>query len=87
MSIRNKFLIVSLLLSLIPAIALAGYIAYTSYQEGRSLIDEMSREHLISIRETKKSQIESYFQTIESQVLSLSGPYDRERDERIPPGV
>ena len=95
MGIRNKFLIVSLLLSLVPAIALAGYIAYTSYQEGRSLIDEMSRKHLISIRETKKSQIESYFQTIESQILSFSKDrmivnaarefrqaFDQYRDER-----
>ena len=72
MNFRTKFLLVGTTLAIVPALLLATYLSYSSYQKGRSAIENLSREHLISVRELKKSQIEAYFQSIESQVLSFS---------------
>ncbi|KZX76431.1 hypothetical protein A3715_13085 [Oleiphilus sp. HI0009] len=72
MRLRSKFLSIGILLAIIPAFCLSAYIAYSSYSDGKSAIHELSKAQLTAVRESKKSQIERYFQTIQDQVLSFS---------------
>jgi methyl-accepting chemotaxis protein len=72
MKIRHKFLMVALFLSVVPVVALSLILGFGAYHDGRDALHEQTEEHLVSIRDIKKSQVEAYFQTIESQVLSFS---------------
>jgi signal transduction histidine kinase len=45
---------------------------WQSYESARTTIETITFDRLTSIRETKKGQIESYFQQIRNQVLTLS---------------
>lgn len=72
MNLRAKFLLLGCSLAILPALALSLFVSFTSYEEGKGAIQDLSKDHLVSIRESKKSQIERYFQTIQNQVLSFS---------------
>ena len=72
MNLRAKFLLLGCSLAMLPALALSLFVSITSYEEGKGAIEDLSKDHLVSIRESKKSQIERYFETIQNQVLSFS---------------
>lgn len=72
MKLRSKFLIAGTSLAILPALVLSLFISFTSYNEGRAAVEELSQAHLVSVRESKKSQIERYFKGIQDQVLSFS---------------
>lgn len=72
MKLRSKFLLAGTSLAILPALALSLFISFTSYNEGRAAVEELSKAQLVSVRESKKSQIERYFKGIQDQVLSFS---------------
>ncbi len=47
-------------------------ISWQVFENARSAIEQLTFDRLTSIRETKKRQIESYFQQIRNQVITLS---------------
>ncbi len=68
MNLRKKLIILFLLVGIIPmAIAL-----YVGFKSSSKSIKEQTFAQLVSIRESKKSEIENYFKTIENQVITLS---------------
>ncbi|MEE9543647.1 MAG: HAMP domain-containing protein, partial [Thermodesulfobacteriota bacterium] len=68
MSLRKKLIILFLLVGIIPmAIALN-----LGFKSSSKSIKEQTFAQLVSIRESKKSEIENYFKTIENQVITLS---------------
>jgi len=72
MKIRNKLVLQALFLAILPALILATVITLQANKSSFEALEKKSREQLISLRELKKSQITSYFNTINSQVVSLS---------------
>lgn len=67
-SIRLKIILAMVVVSIVT-ISILGYNAYSI---GGDVIKENSFKNLTAIRETKKQAIESYFQQIENQVVTLS---------------
>ncbi|OUS26716.1 hypothetical protein A9Q99_15940 [Gammaproteobacteria bacterium 45_16_T64] len=72
MTIKRKLLLFSISLAIAPALVVAGIVGWSSYSEGRNAIEAQAKAQLISIRDIKKQQIESYFEQIEKQVLTFS---------------
>jgi signal transduction histidine kinase/DNA-binding response OmpR family regulator len=70
-SLKVKLMGISLVLSLVPMIIL-GVIVYNHASDA---LKEEAFNQLTSVRETKGRQIESYFQQIHDQVLTLSEDY------------
>ncbi len=68
MSIRYK-LLGALVFSGIAAIAIVGYMSFTS---GKTALMAASFNQLTSVRETKARQVEGYFEQIRNQVITLS---------------
>ena len=72
MKIKYKLLIQAILLAVIPAISLAIIITMQASKYSFDALELKTKEQLTSLRELKKSQINSYLQTIESQIVILS---------------
>ncbi len=72
MTLKNKLILVCITLAIVPVIMVSATLGYESYQSGRQTIEQQARDQLIAIRDIKKQQIESYFDTIRKQVLTLS---------------
>lgn len=71
-SIRKKLTLVILTITLVPMIVVALVLGFQSYNKANQALSEQARLKLVAIRDIQKQQIESYFNTIESQVLSFS---------------
>lgn len=68
MNLRKKLIVLFLLVGIIPmAIAL-----FVGYKNSSKSISNQTFAQLVSIRESKKSEIENYFKTIENQVVTFS---------------
>jgi len=72
LKLRTKFLFVGILLAAVPALLISAYLSYTSYSQASSAVESLSQSQLTAVRESKKSQIERYFQTISDQVITFS---------------
>lgn len=72
MTIRLKLIIGSLLLTAIPLAITSLILGYIAINNSSEAIHEQFKEHLISIRETKKHQIEDYFATAYEQILNTA---------------
>lgn len=72
MSISRKLLVGAVLLSAVPAVLVALLSAHLGGSRGLSAMEAQARQQLISIREAKRMQIESYFGRIHEQVRSLA---------------
>ena len=68
LSIQSKLMLMLLGVCISSIIA----IAYVGYNNGRQALNNSIRNQLISLRETKAHEIESYFQTVGSQVQTIS---------------
>ncbi len=72
MKIKPK-LIATLTLSTILSITVMGVVVgFIALDSGRTSLEQQAKNQLISIRDTKKSQIEDYFNTIKNQVQTFS---------------
>ncbi len=68
MKLKTKLQLSFLLIGFLSIIA----ISWQVFENARSAIEQLTFDRLTSIRETKKRQIESYFQQIHNQVVTLS---------------
>ncbi|WP_305856627.1 methyl-accepting chemotaxis protein [Balneatrix alpica] len=72
MSIRWKLLIACLIMSIVPVTLVGLVVGGYSISTGKASLETQAEAQLISIRDIKKNQIESYFDTINKQVQTLS---------------
>ncbi len=69
MKISTKLRAGSLLLALIPTAIVGIVVAWTALSGSTGALNEQSRDRLISLREARASQIESYFADMRKQIL------------------
>ncbi len=72
MKLRNKMLLGSVLLAVVPVLLTAGLITGIANYIGSESVQKQARDQLVSIRDAKKEQIESYFGILKRQVQSYS---------------
>ncbi len=72
MSIKLKLLLGSVLLAVVPATMVDVVSATTAGSQSHDALREEAKRQLVSIRETKRLQIEDYFKRIQGQVVTLS---------------
>ncbi len=73
MKLRTKMLIATMLLSIIPLLVGAGLVGKMAASSGHEEITHEVKDRLVSLRESKKQQVERYFQLIQKQVIRYSG--------------
>ncbi len=72
MKIKTKLIIGSLFLAIIPAATLSVISTLQTIDDANHALQEVAIDHLVSVRENKAYQIESYVQQINNQVLTLA---------------
>jgi len=72
MNIKKKLIIIASSLAVIPLIIAIGVLENIVSDDSAVALEDASKRQLISIRDTKKTQIEDYFKTIRGQILTLS---------------
>ncbi len=72
MNIRQKLLLSSVLLCVVPVVVVSLLLGRTAITESREALFDSSRKQLMAVREAKKASIEKYFGTIRHQVSTLS---------------
>lgn len=72
MTLRKKMLLGSALLAVVPVLVTGGLIAGIANYIGKASVEEQATEQLVSIRDSKKQQIENYFEILRRQVQSYS---------------
>lgn len=72
MTLRKKMLLGSALLAVVPVLVTGGLVAGIANYIGKASVEAQAREQLISIRDSKKQQIENYFRILEQQVQSYA---------------
>lgn len=72
MTIKWKLTLVCSLLAIIPLIAAMLILERISVTTASEALENAARNQLVSIRDTKKTQIEDYFHTIRDQALTFS---------------
>jgi len=72
MNIKKKMILVTSGLAIIPVILSILLLKSIATEEASDALQEASKRQLVSIRDTKKKQIEDYFSTIRSQVITFS---------------
>lgn len=79
MNLRQKILIVSLSISILPLLVAMSLNVYLVSSESKQALNDLTKARLISTRDIKKTQIEGYFETINLQTLNLaSAPFTLE---------
>lgn len=72
MTIKRKMILITSGLAIIPVILSVFLIKSIATNKASDALQDTSKRQLISIRDTKKKQVEDYFSTIRSQVITLS---------------
>ncbi|MFO7602458.1 MAG: methyl-accepting chemotaxis protein, partial [Gammaproteobacteria bacterium] len=72
MKIKTKLIAVSIALAIVPLVAATLIIQSLATSSASEALEGAARNQLVAIRETKKAQIEDYFDTIRNQVITLS---------------
>jgi len=72
MNIKKKLILFATGLSVIPLLIAVILLEIIATYDANIALEEAAKNQLISIRDTKKTQIEDYFKTIRSQILTLS---------------
>lgn len=72
MKIRNKMILGSTLLTALPVIIASIVLDKIAVDTSSEALKEQVRNQLVALRESKKSQVENYFKTIYSQLLSMA---------------
>ena len=72
MNIRKKLILGAMFIGFVPILLGASYIGYNAIHQGQTLIRSQIQQQLISVREITAEKVESYFSTIENQILTLS---------------
>ena len=72
MSLRIKLMIICIFLSLVPLVSASLLISWSSYQNARSIMEEQATHQLVALRDTKKQQVEQYFETMHKQMSTFA---------------
>jgi len=72
MNIKKKLIAIALSLAIIPLVIAIALLENTASNVATLALEEAAKRQLISVRDTKKSQIEDYFRAIRSQVITFS---------------
>ncbi|WP_339725521.1 methyl-accepting chemotaxis protein [uncultured Paraglaciecola sp.] len=72
MEIKKKLILACSTLAIVPLLVTSVFLGYLAVSKSSEAIEEAASRQLISLSNIKKVQIESYFNTIKSQVQSLS---------------
>lgn len=72
MKLKSKLIFQAIFLALVSALITALIITLEANQASFNALETKTKERLVSLRELKKTQIESYFDTINSQIISMS---------------
>ncbi|SFC16111.1 methyl-accepting chemotaxis protein [Pseudoalteromonas denitrificans] len=72
MKLKSKLIFQAIFLALVPALVTALIITLEANQASFKALENKTKERLVSLRELKKTQIESYFGTINSQIITMS---------------
>ena len=56
----------------VPVVLVTTVIGWSNFQSSKQALEEQARDQLIAVREAKKTQIESYFDTVAKQVQTFS---------------
>ncbi len=71
-TLRKKLMLGSMVMGVVPVLAGMSAAWVVSSNVSQEVLHEQAREQLVSIRETKKMQIEAYFERIEGQIVTFS---------------
>jgi methyl-accepting chemotaxis protein len=72
MNIKKKLILMASGLAIIPVVIAVFLLENIAVKDASIALEDAAKRQLISIRDTKKTQIEDYFDTIRSQVITLS---------------
>lgn len=72
MQIKAKVIIGAALLAAIPALGASSLIGWLAISNGRAALEEQATQQILAIRDSKKAQIEDYFQMIRAQAQTFS---------------
>jgi len=72
MTIKTKLTGGSLLMALVPVIAMASILGWMAVESSHETLESVAMEHLVSVRENNKTAIEKYFGTINKQSLTFA---------------
>ncbi len=72
MSIKTKLIIVFILLVSVPALIATAVSTWVAGRNAQALLVEQSRQQLVSVRESKKREIESVLKTMREQIRTFS---------------
>ncbi len=72
MSIKTKLIIVFILLISVPALIATAVSTWVAGRNAQALLVEQSRQQLVSVRESKKREIESVLKTMREQIRTFS---------------
>ncbi|VAW88421.1 Methyl-accepting chemotaxis sensor/transducer protein [hydrothermal vent metagenome] len=72
MKIKNKLIIGSILMALVPVSIISVTIGWISINSSHDMLEEQVKDRLISVRDMKTGEIEQYFDTLSKQVLTFS---------------
>ena len=72
MTIKNKLIFGSVILAFVPALFISATLGWIAITHGNDALEHSAKEHLISIRDIKKNEIEEYFQLLKNQVITFS---------------
>lgn len=72
MKLRQKMFLGSAFLAVIPVAITAFFTSRTAATEGQQALTEVAQTHITSIRDTKKAQIEGYFQQVSNQIQTYA---------------
>ena len=72
MNIKKKLILMASGLAIIPVVIAVFLLENIAVKDASIALEDAAKRQLISIRDTKKTQIEDYFNTIRSQVITLS---------------
>lgn len=71
-TLRKKLALAATLLGIAPAIIASIILGYVAEEFVRAETERQAQNQLISVRDTKKNQLEHYFETIRDQLLTYS---------------
>lgn len=72
MNIKKKLIIMASSLAILPVVLAIAILENIASGDAAAALEDAAKRQLISIRDTKKTQIEDYFNTIRGQILTLS---------------
>lgn len=72
LKLKTQLILMATLLGAIPAVITALVLSWQLTNTSKEVMHAEAMEHLVAMRETKKNEIENYFNTIQHQIVTMS---------------